>query len=318
MAPLTKRTPALLDRADECESLRRLVDSARRGVGEALLAHGEAGIGKTALVEYAIGEARGLRIAHASGFEPETSLAYSGLHRLLIPTPAGIDRLPRPQREALTAAFDGAHGRSSSDRFLVGSAALALLAATIGSQPLLCVVDDAHWLDPESLEALVFIARRGIGGVAFLFVVREPVETRVRFDGIAGLYVGGLSSGPARALLTASMTTSVDESVLGRVIALTRGNPSTILELAAELSDRRAPGAPILPDTMPVGGRVERSFAKRVQATPSADPALPAPDGRGAERRHAPRPPCGRPAWLERRRLRRGGGGGPGQARRGA
>ncbi len=248
--------------------MRRLVDSARRGLGNALVMHGEVGIGKTALVEYAIAEARGLRIAHTSGFEPETSLAFAGLHRLLSPTPAGIDRLPRPQREALTAAFEGTRGRSSSDRFLVGSAALALLAATIAPRPLLCVVDDAHWLDQESLEALAFMARRGIDGVAFLFVVREPVEARVRFDGIPELYVGGLSSEAASALLAASMTTPVDESVLGRVIALTRQNPSTILELAAELSDSRAPCAPILPDTMPVGGRVERSFARRVQGLP--------------------------------------------------
>src|SRR5947208_2355643 len=164
----------LLGRRGECEALGRLVAKVRADRSQVLVLRGEAGVGKSALVDYLVGSAAGCRIARAAGVESEMELAFAGLHQLCAPMMGHLDRLPGPQRDALSVAFGLSTG-SAPDRFLVGLAVLSLLAEVAEEQPLVCVVDDAHWLDRVSAQTLAFVARRLLAErVALVFAVREP------------------------------------------------------------------------------------------------------------------------------------------------
>src|ERR1700754_1833627 len=149
----------LLDRASEREVLERLVAGVRAGQSRVLVLRGEAGVGKTALLRHLSSSAGGCRIARAAGVESEMELAFAGLHALCAPMLARVDRLPGPQRDALCTAFGLSEG-PPPDRFLVGLAVLSLLADTAEERPLLCIVDDAQWLDRISAQTLAFVARR--------------------------------------------------------------------------------------------------------------------------------------------------------------
>src|ERR1700726_4639683 len=182
----------LVDRHTERSALDSLIASAREGMGSALVLRGEPGIGKTALLEYAIESASGFRIARAGGVESEMELAFAALHQLCGPALDRLRRLPGPQRDALGVAF-GLHAGDAPDRFLVGLAVLSLLSEVAGERPLLCVVDDAQWLDRASGQALVFVARRLLAeSVALVLVTREPGE---ELEGLPRLAVAGLASG---------------------------------------------------------------------------------------------------------------------------
>ena len=162
----------LRGRRSECEALDRLVASARAGQSQVLVLRGEAGVGKSALVEYLVGGAAGCRIARAAGVESEMELAFAGLHQLCGPMMGHLGRLPGPQRDALAIAFGVSTG-SAPDRFLVGLAVLSLVAEVAEEQPLVCVVDDAQWLDRVSAQTLAFVARRLLAErVAVVFAVR--------------------------------------------------------------------------------------------------------------------------------------------------
>ncbi|MGF7235680.1 MAG: AAA family ATPase, partial [Frankia sp.] len=161
-------------RHSECEALDRLVTSAKAGQSQVLVLRGEAGIGKSALVEYLVGSAAGCQISRAAGIESEMELAFAGLHQLCAPMMGYLDRLPGPQRDALAIAF-GLRAGNAPDRFLVGLAALSLLAEVAEEKPLVCVVDDAQWLDLVSAQTLAFVARRLLAErVAVVFAVRTP------------------------------------------------------------------------------------------------------------------------------------------------
>ena len=189
---------ALHGRRSEREALDGLLEAVRGGQSRVLVVSGEPGVGKTALVESAIGSASGFRIARAVGVESEMELAFAALQQLCAPMLDRLDRLPVPQQEALGVAF-GLRGGNAPDRFLVGLAVLSLFSEVAEEQPLVCVVDDAQWLDLASAQALVFVARRLLAeSVALLLATREPSEA---LEGLPRLVVEGLRTGDARALL---------------------------------------------------------------------------------------------------------------------
>src|SRR5215470_5604727 len=198
----------LLGRRSECAALDRLVASVRAGPSQALVLRGEAGVGKSALLEYLARRASGCGIARAVGIESEMELAYAGLQQLCAPFADRVDRLPGPQRDALSTAFGLRDGEVPA-RFLVGLAVLGLLSDAAEDQPLICIVDDAQWLDVASAQALAFVARRlGAESVGLVFAVREP-----RFEGLPELVVAGLDDVDARELLDAVVTGPLDERV---------------------------------------------------------------------------------------------------------
>src|SRR5580704_17339059 len=218
----------LLDRLTERAALGQLLEAARGGRSGALVVHGEAGVGKTALLEDAIASAADMDVARVAGIESEMELAYAALQQLCAPMLDGLDRLPDPQREALGVVF-GLRAGEAPDRFLVGLAALSLLADAASKQPLLCVIDDAQWLDRASAQAIGFVARRLFAEqVALVVATREPGG---EFGGLPELLVGGLRDGDAQELLSSVISGPLDEQMRDRIVAETRGNPLALLEL---------------------------------------------------------------------------------------
>ena len=249
--------------------LDRLLASARAGDSQALVLRGEPGIGKTALLSYLLGRASGCRTARAVGVEAEMELAFAGLHQLCAPFLDRLDRLPGPQRDALRTAF-GLLAGDAPDRFLVGLALLSLLSDVAEEQPLVCVVDDAQWLDHASAQALAFVARRlGAESVALVFAVREPAAERY-LTGLTELVVPGLVDSEARALLLSVITGPVDERVRDRIVAETRGNPLALLELPRGLTYQELAGGFGLPDAAALSGKIEDSFRRRLEPLPPA------------------------------------------------
>ena len=253
----------LLGRRGECEVLDRLVASARAGESQVLVVRGEAGVGKTALLEYLVERASGCRITRAVGVESEMELAFSGLHQLCAPLLDRMRHLPGPQRDAIETAF-GVSAGEPPDRFLVSLAVLSLLAQVAEEGPLVCVVDDAQWLDRVSAQTLAFVARRLLAErVALVFGVREGTEHEL--GGLRQLAIGGLNDDDARALLDWAVPGPVDERVRDRLVAETRGNPLALLELPRGLSPAELAGGFGLLDSMPLAGHIEQGFVRRLQ-----------------------------------------------------
>src|SRR5581483_6059362 len=172
-----------MGRARERERLDAVLAHARDGQSAVLVRRGEAGIGKTALLRYAARQASGLRIAEVEGIQAEMELAFAGIHRLCAPMLGGLEVLPEPQHDALRVAFGMASG-DAPDKFLIAVAMLNLLSATAEQRPLLCLVDDAQWLDAASVQALGFVARRLVAEpMAMIFALREPITTSA-LDGL--------------------------------------------------------------------------------------------------------------------------------------
>ena len=259
--------PGLRDRRAERAALDRLLAEARAGQSRVLVLRGEAGVGKTALLDYLQAQASGFRVARAAGVESEMELAFAGLHQLCTPMLSSLARLPGPQRDALGTVF-GLRTGEAPDRLLVGLAVLGLLSEVAEELPLVCLVDDAQWLDQASAQALAFAARRLLAErVALVFAVREPCEEQ-QWGGLPLLTIGGLSSGDARALLDSVTPGRLDEWVRDRIVAETRGNPLALLELPRGLSAAELAGGFGLPDTPPLAGRIERSFLRQFESLP--------------------------------------------------
>jgi DNA-binding CsgD family transcriptional regulator len=245
----------------EREALGRLLHAVRGGQSRVLVVSGEPGVGKSALVESAIGSASGFRVMRAVGVESEMELAFAALQQLCAPMLDRLDRLPGPQQHALGVAF-GLRAGDAPDRFLVGLAVLSLLAEVAEDQPLLCVVDDAQWLDLASAQALAFVARRLLAeSIALVFSTRDPSDELV---GLPRLAVEGLRDGDARALLSATLRVPLDERVQERIVAETRGNPLALLELPRGLTLAELAGGFGLPDAPALSGRIEDSFRRRL------------------------------------------------------
>src|SRR5271154_5234624 len=252
----------LLDRLPERAALSQLLNAARAGRSGVLVMRGEPGAGKTALLDWAIESAAGLRVARVAGVESEMELAFAALQQVCAPMLDKLAGLPDPQRAALGVAF-GLETGAAPDRFLVGLAALSLLSEAARQQPLLCVVDDAQWLDRASAQALAFVARRLLAEpIALVFATREPGE---EFRGLPELLVGGLGEGDARELLSSVIGGPLDERGRERIVAETRGNPLALLELP-----RGVPGLPGLPELPELPGRIEDSFRGRLEVLPAA------------------------------------------------
>ncbi len=252
-------------RRDEREALGGLLRAVRGGQSRVLVVCGEPGVGKTALLESAIGSASGFRVARAVGVESEMELAFAALQQLCAPMLDRLDRLPAPQQDALAVAF-GLRTGNAPDRFLVGLAVLSLLAEVAEEQPLLCVVDDAQWLDLASAQALVFVARRLLAeSVALILVTRDPGEA---LRGLPKLAVEGLRDGDARALLGSVLRVPLDERVRERLVAETRGNPLALLELPRGLTSAELAGGFGPPYALGLSGRLEDSFRRRFAGLP--------------------------------------------------
>jgi DNA-binding CsgD family transcriptional regulator len=247
--------------------LDRQLQRVRAGESSVLVVRGEAGVGKTALLEYVAERASGCRIARIAGVESEMELAFAGLHQLCAPMLDGLDGLPGPQRNALRAAF-GMQDGDVPERFLVALSVLTLLAEAAEVEPLVCLVDDVQWLDRASAQTLAFVARRLLAEqIAMVFAVREPNDVN-ELAGLPELLVGGLADGDARSLLASAMPGRLDERVLDQIVAETRGNPLALLELPRGLTPAQLAGGFGLPDARPLASRVEEAFVQRVRSLP--------------------------------------------------
>jgi hypothetical protein len=218
----------LRGRATECARLDELLSAVRAGHSGALVLRGQAGIGKTALLDYVSMHAHGCRIVRAVGVESEMELPFAALHQLCLPLLDGHGWLPPPQRDALRTAF-GLSSGPQPDRFFVGLAVLSLLSDAAETQPLVCLVDDAQWLDHSSAQVLSFVARRlQAESVIILFAERDEGD---ELAGLPELQLRGLSNADARELFASVSIGPLDERVRERILAETRGNPLALLEL---------------------------------------------------------------------------------------
>jgi DNA-binding CsgD family transcriptional regulator len=247
--------------------LGRLLTGIRSGRSEVLVVRGEAGIGKTALLEQLVEQAAGCMVARATGVQADMELPFAGLQQLFGSMLGRLERLPGPQREAVEVAF-GLRSGPAPDRFEVGLAILGLLAEVAEQEPLVCVVDDTQWLDQASALTLAFVARRLVAeSVALVLAVRDPADEQT-FAGLPELIVGGLNDEDARGVLGLAIAGRVDERVVDRIVAETRGNPLALLELPRGLSAAELAGGFGVSSTQPLSARLEQSFLGRVRSMP--------------------------------------------------
>ena len=252
-------------RSSECARLDDLVSAIRRGESRSLLVRGEAGIGKTALLEYLISSASDLNVVRAVGVESEMELAYASLHQLCGPMLDRLHLLPAPQRQALEIVFGLSVG-PAPDRFLVGLGVLSLFSDVAEQRPLLCIVDDAQWLDQVSALTLAFVARRLLADpVGVVFATREPDEPLAH---LPELEILGLGDDEARSLLRSAVRFVIDDRVRDRIIAETRGNPLALLELPRGLTATQLAGGFGILGAQALPGRIEESFVRRFESLP--------------------------------------------------
>jgi DNA-binding CsgD family transcriptional regulator/tetratricopeptide (TPR) repeat protein len=264
---------SLLGRVAECRALDRLVSDAVAGRSGVLVLRGEAGIGKSALLGYVAEGAAGMFVARTVGVESEMELAFSGLHQLCAPMLGHLDQLPPPQRIALATVF-GLSAGPAPDRFLVGLATLSLFAEVAEQRPLVCILEDAHWLDGASAQILAFVARRLLAErVAIVGAARTGIGDAV-LAGLSELQLGGLGDSEALALLLEHLHGPLDAAVSRRIVAESHGNPLALLELPRSWTAAELAGGYGLPDHRPVIGRIEDSYARRLGLLPAATQLL--------------------------------------------
>ena len=294
----------MVDRSVEKKALDELLDSVRAGMSGALVLRGEPGIGKSALLDYAVERAADLQVVRTVAVESEKTLGFAALHQLLVPLLDGMDRLPEPQRQALGVAFGLVSG-PPADPFLVGLAVLTVLSDTAELKPVLCVMDDAQWLDEESADTLSFVARRLLADrVGMLFAVRETTEPDPRLQAVPLLRITGLPPQDAYELLETSISRPIDAGVARRIVVETGGNPLAVVEAARELTPEQLGGRAPLPEPLPIGHRLDVLFAtaRAGAAVGHADPVA----ARGWRTIRVEFRPCGRPPprWPSRSRPR--------------
>jgi DNA-binding CsgD family transcriptional regulator len=260
-------TPALHDRESECARIDALLDDARQARRSGVLVvRGDAGIGKSALLRHAIEHAAELPVLRATGLESESELAYAGLHQLLLPVLDRLDALPEPQADALRSAFGIAAARAG-DRFLVSLATLSLVSEVAGERGLLCIVDDAQWLDRPSADALLFVARRlEAEGVVMLIAARDDVRRAFEAPDLEDLRLRPLSPAAAAAVLAERAGPALSDAVRSELVARCGGYPLALVELPSLLTAEQLSGRQALVEPLPVGTSVERAFLARVRA----------------------------------------------------
>jgi DNA-binding CsgD family transcriptional regulator len=259
------RSSRLIGRRGECDAIDALLDGARAGRSGVLVLRGDPGVGKTALTQYAVASASGFRVATTIGVESEMELAFGALHQLCAPMLDRLDALPARQRAAAHVAF-GLEAGTTPEGSLVGLAALSLLSAVAEEHPLFCIVDDAQWLDRASAQALTLVARRVLADrVAFVFATREQSEM---LAGLPELAVQPLGDQDAIALLEQAVKVPLDKRVRDRIVAETQGNPLALLELPRGLTPSELAVGFGAPGKLPLSGRIEQSFMRRVTELP--------------------------------------------------
>ena len=265
--------PSLRGRRREGKALDDLLLSVRTGESRVLVVRGEAGIGKTALLERLAGSASEFQVHRAAGVESEMELAHAGLHQLCAPFADRIESLPGPQRDALNTAF-GRRDGDAPNRFLVGLAVLGLLSDVAEQKPLLWIIDDAQWLDEASSQTLAFVARRlGAESVAMVVGIRDGAR-KDDFVGLDELVVRGLGERDSRSLLDTVLTGPLDDRVRERLISESRGNPLALLELPRGLTPAEVAGGFGIPYASSLESRIEESFRRRLAPLPPATRVL--------------------------------------------
>ena len=258
----------LLGRRSECEALDGLIAEVLTGASRVLVLRGDAGVGKTALLGYLSGQLTGWQVAKVAGLESEMELAYSGLHQLCAPLLDHLDRLPAPQRDALTTVF-GLTGGSVPDRLLVALATLSLVAEAAEQGPLICFIEDSQWLDQSSAQVLGFVARRLLAErVGFVCAARTGIGDDF-FEGLPSLLLTGIGDRDARSLLLGSVHGPLDAEVADQIIAESHGNPLALLELPRTWTSAEVAGGFGLPGNHPVVGKIELSYLTRLLALPA-------------------------------------------------
>ncbi|WP_246125107.1 ATP-binding protein [Cellulomonas xylanilytica] len=258
----------LRGRRSECAVLDSLVEAARAGASRTVVLRGEAGIGKTALLEYVEDRSTDCHVVRVVGIESEMELPFAAIHQLSRPLLDGLGRLPVPQREALETAFGLSSGRPP-DRFFVGLALLGQLAEHAEARPLVCLVDDAQWLDRSSAQVLSFVARRLHTESVVLVLAERDGDAPSEFEGLPELRLRGLSEQDAARLVTAASLGPLDASVRGRILAEAHGNPLALLELPRGQSSAAFAGGFPVPARLSVPSRIEASYRRRIEVLPS-------------------------------------------------
>ena len=258
----------LLDRDRERGELDQLIEETREGRSRKLVLRGEPGVGKTALLGYLSSAAEGCSIAWVSGVESEMELAFAGLHALCTPMLGRLGHLPIPQRDALNTAF-GMSAGNPPDRFLVGLAVLSLLSDAAEEQPLVCIIDDAQWLDRVSVQVLAFVARRLLAErVGLVFARRESGDTH-ELEGLPELVIAGLAPDDARRLLDATIPGPLDAPVRNQLLGEADGNPLALLQLARGGRLIGVAGGFGLPAEVPLSSRIMQGFVRHLKPLPA-------------------------------------------------
>jgi hypothetical protein len=259
----------LLGRAGECAVVDGVLSQARAGASGVLLVAGEPGVGKSALLEYAVASASasGFQVVRAAGVEPEMELAFAGLQQLCAPLLDGLAELPGPQRSAIETAF-GVSAGVPPDPFFVGLGVLGLLSAAAVARPLLCVVDDVQWLDQASARALGVAARRLQADAVTVLLAGRELGELAGAAGPAEMRLAGLADTDARALLASVLPQWVDQKVIDRIVAESAGNPLALLELPRGMTPAELAGGPGFGGTAGLPGRIEDSFLRRLELLP--------------------------------------------------
>jgi DNA-binding CsgD family transcriptional regulator len=258
----------LLGRHTECAALEELLSVARAGRSQVLVLRGAPGCGKTALLGYLSDHVRGWRSLAVSGVESEMELTYSGLHQLCMPLTERLDRLPAPQRDALSAVF-GMSSHAAPDRFLVALATLTLLGDAAEDEPLVCAVDDIQWLDPASAQVLAFVARRLFRERVALVCAARTGAGDAMMAGFPELHIGSLGENDARALLMSNVLGPLDVAVVDQIVAESRGNPRALLDLPRMWSTLDVAGGYNLPDSRPSSSEIEQRYAQKLAGLPA-------------------------------------------------
>ncbi|HEX4532322.1 MAG TPA: AAA family ATPase [Acidimicrobiia bacterium] len=267
------RLPAFQGRTRERQVLDRLLETVHTGESAALVIRGEAGVGKTALLRYCARQASGYRVVQIAGIESEMELPYAGVHQLCAPLLDRLTDLPPPQQDALGIAF-GLSSGAAPDRFLVALATLSLLALAAAGRPLLCLVDDAQWLDTVSGQIVGFVARRlAAESVAMVLALRTP-STERQLEDLPELSLGGLADEDARALLATVVRGRLDDRVRDRIIEETGGNPLALLELPRGMGSAELAGGFALPDARDLPDHLEEHYLRRIGGLPEATQQL--------------------------------------------
>lgn len=262
----------IVGRGAELEAVNQLLARARAGHSGVLVLRGEAGIGKTALLDHGLDAAvaAGFQVHSCVGVESESQFAFAGLHQLCLPLLEHLSALPDPQQAALGVAF-GLREGPAPERFLVGLATLTLLAEVAERDPLLCLIDDAQWLDQASAQVLAFVARRvAAERLVLLFALRDPSEAHAdTFAALPEARLVGLGEAEARHLLGAAVQAPLDDLVRDRIVAEARGNPLALLELPLSVQPGQLAGGYGVPDVPDIPGRIEDSFRARSVTLPA-------------------------------------------------